>query len=126
MLGHIGFEKLHVRCIVGTEPHERKSEQDLYIDVNAELDVSAAAQSDSLKDTVNYVMMAEICQRTASEGKYYLLEKLATEVLHHIMSMPAVRSVSIRIRKPSALPNAECAFVELAREHFPSEKTEIT
>ena len=113
MLGHIGFEQLLVRCIVGTEPHERKSEQDLLFDVSVEADITKAMQSDHLEDTIDYVSLAEICRHTSCEGKYYLVEKLAADVLRKIIDVPGVVSARIRVRKPSALPDAACAVVEL-------------
>lgn len=113
MLGTIGFERYSIRCIIGTEPHERRTEQEILVDVRVEADISTAVQYDELGDTVNYIELAELCKTIALEGKYFLVETYAAEVAQAIYDRFPVKSVYVCIRKPWVLEGAECAFVSV-------------
>ena len=116
MLGTIGFKGYVVNCIIGTEDYERNQEQDLIIDLKVEIDFSNASVSGRLEDTINYVSLAEICKCRAIEGRYHLIENYATDVVLEMIQLFPVKSVWIRIKKPLAIPGAECALVELKQE----------
>ena len=113
MLGRIGFEGLRLNCIIGMEPHERQKEQKLIIDLKVESDLTAAAHSDDVRDTINYTELAELCEQIACQGRYFLLEKLVVDITAAILKRFQVSSVWVRVRKPGAMKGAECAIVEL-------------
>ena len=113
MLGLIGFDHYQIFCIIGDLPQERKQEQELYVDLRVETDFSDVAESDLLKDTVDYVPLAKICRDIATQGKYQTIEKYAAQVLEEVMAKFAVKSAWIRVKKPKALPGADYAVVEL-------------
>jgi len=115
MLGCIGFEGYRLHCIIGTEPHERQQDQELIIDLKVECDLTAAAHSDNVRDTINYVELAELCEQTARNGRYFLLEKLIGDLTTAVLKRFRVRSVWVRVKKPSALKGADCAVVELEK-----------
>lgn len=117
MLGIIGFKGYKVRCIIGTESWERKEIQEIFIDLKVEADISRVAQSDDLHDTVDYVSLAAICRKMAEEGQYLLIEKYAADVLEKLPQQFAIHSAWICVKKPQAIPFAECALVELKREY---------
>jgi 7,8-dihydroneopterin aldolase/epimerase/oxygenase len=115
MQGIIGFNNYHIRCILGERPEERQVEQSIYVSVKVRSDFSACAASDDLKDTVDYVTVADICLKEAQEGKYFLLEAYASAVLGRLLEIHGILEATIEVRKPSGLPSAECSFVELTR-----------
>ena len=119
MLGTIGFKGYRVSCIIGTEPHERNEVQDLLIDLKVELDFSQVFQSGDLKDTIDYRLLVEVCQNLAVEGNYGVLEKYASDVIEEIFTRFSVKSAWISIRKPLAIPGAECALIELKQDRQP-------
>ena len=102
MLGSIGFKQLRVRCIIGIEDHEKEKEQDLFIDVKVEFDLS-----------VDYVDLAKLTERIAQEGRYELVENYAIDLARAVLNKYPVLSVTLLIRKPQALDQAECSFIEL-------------
>ena len=116
MLGTIGFEGYCVHCIIGTEPHEREVEQKLLIDLKVEADFSRVLVSESLHDTINYVLLASACKDLAQRGQYFLIEKYASDAVAMILTMFPVKSAWICVKKPAAIPDAECALVELKRK----------
>lgn len=115
MLGTIGFKGLVVSCIIGTEPHERMHEQELILDLKVEADVSKVVVSGSLDDTINYVSLAQLCKEVAVKGRYLLIEKFAADALQEISERFPVKSAWICVKKPLAISEAECAFVEMTK-----------
>lgn len=113
MLGMIGFKDYRVRCVIGTGVEERKIEQDLLIDLKVETDFSSVSKTENIEDTIDYVILATICREFAQNGKYFLLEKYAADVIQEIVKTFQIKSAWICVKKPLAIPNAEYALVEL-------------
>lgn len=100
----------------GANPGERDSEQPFDIDIRVEMDLSAAASSDELGDTLNY---AELHQRVigiVQSTSFLLLERLAAQVLHEIFRDPRVARAQVHIAKPQLLDGATPG-VRLSREN---------
>lgn len=116
MLGKIGFSGLRISCIIGIEPHERNQEQEILIDFKIEVDFSNVVMTDNINDTVSYVSLAQLCKDLAQKGKYLLIEKYASDVVEKVFALFPVKSAWILVKKPLAISNADCAFVELKRE----------
>ncbi len=99
------LEGLRVECIIGDLPHERTFPQELYLDLEIGCDLHAAAQSDALEDTVNYVAVAETIRQTLIEAKCQMIERAAQLAIDATFAVDArIRSVSVTLRKPHALP----------------------
>lgn len=113
MEGTIGFKKHRIRCIIGDTDIERNQEQEILVDLRVKIDFSRCAKSDNLKDTISYTTLADICTQLAQNNRYRLLESFAADALNKILLLPHTQSVWIKIRKPSAIPTAECAIIEL-------------
>jgi dihydroneopterin aldolase len=70
-------------------------------DVDMDCDFSAAAETDSLRKTVDYERAYAFIQRVVLEKKYYLLEALANSVGKGLLrEFGAIEKVIVRIRKP--------------------------
>lgn len=120
----IGFNNYRISCIIGIEPHEREKEQDLLVDLKVESVYVTAAQSDDIKDTVNYMALAQICKEIACRGRYQLLERYASDVLDAILEEFPVISAWINVKKPAALPGADCTFVEFRKHNDTGNKSQ--
>jgi dihydroneopterin aldolase len=71
------------------------------IDVEMQFDMAAAAETDSLKHTVDYEKVYETVQRVITSKKYYLLEALAGQVAKALMrEFHLIDVLIVRIRKP--------------------------
>lgn len=117
MIGTIGLEGLTIRCIVGIHPHERKEEQDLLVDVSVDTDFSAAASHDTVEHTLDYDLIAAELTRLATERQYQLIETFAEEGAASLLRLfPSVVAIELMIRKPAAVPAADCSFVHVYRE----------
>lgn len=119
--GVIGLQHYSIPCTIGVNPDEWEKEQTIYVDIKVRTDFSSCVQSDHLKDTINYLCLAEICTELAQTRHYKLLETFASEVLDHLMVEFSIDWAWIRVKKPSALQSAEYTFVELEQTKLQEE-----
>ncbi len=112
----IGFERYKINCVIGTLAYERQHPQELIIDLNVEANITLAAASDALSDTISYVILAQMCEQIALKGQFHLLEAFAATVLESLFATFTIRKAKILVRKPGAIAGADNAFVELERE----------
>ena len=115
MLGKIGIENLCIHCIIGCNAHERVLKQDIFLDLQFKYNFSACVLSDDLKDTINYVEIADMCTEIALAKPYFLLESLAHTILEKLISELDIEWAFIRIKKPNAIPSADYAVIELEK-----------
>jgi FolB domain-containing protein len=106
----ITLEQLKVSCILGVLPEERTTEQAVHLQVQLFLDLTPAAHSERLEDTVDYQLVMSQLVFLLRFGKFRLLET-AAHVLALALLLPptagerraAVQAVRLRIDKPLAL-----------------------
>src|SRR4051812_7181166 len=112
----LSIRDLKVSCIVGVHPHERKREQDLFLDVDLWLDFVPAAASDHLHDTLDSTRVAEDLTAFLRAERFQLIETLAHRGCERLLrSYPALQGCRLVIRKPGAVPNALHAMVTVER-----------
>jgi dihydroneopterin aldolase len=113
-LARIGLSGLRVRCVIGAWEAERRQEQEIRMDVELWRDVRAAASSDQVRDTTNYDTVAAVLAAVARDGRFHLLEALATAGARALLQQcPDVDIVMLRVTKPGAVPLADGAWVEV-------------
>lgn len=113
MFGLIGFENHRIRCIIGLNPHERLEEQEISIDLKIEVDFSQVALKDDLSLAICYESLANFCTELAQKGQYKMLETLAYELIRQLADRYKTSWIKVFIKKPSAIPTASFALVEL-------------
>ena len=96
----IELRELRVDAIVGVLAAERRRVQPLAFDIDLHRSFTKAAKSDDLAKTTNYAAILTLTTKVALEGKFLLLETLATRVAQAILAFdPAIKSVSVSVRK---------------------------
>ena len=104
---------LRANPVIGVYPAERLRRQAVVIDVEISLDLSRAAASDALEDTVNYAEIEERITRLASESSFLLIERLAGAIGELVLEYPPVEQVRVRVEKPGAARYARAVAVEI-------------
>jgi len=96
------IEVLGIRALGrhGVLAEEQSRAQPFEIDLRLEVDLTAAAASDRLEDTVDYGFLAEATARTIEVESHRLLERLADRIVD-VCSVPGVQSVEVSVRKLS-------------------------
>jgi dihydroneopterin aldolase len=87
----------------GVMAHEGVVGQRFVVDLELKADLSAAATSDRLGDTISYAEVAEEAQRAFTARKFNLLEAAAGSTAKAILErFPGVQEVRIVVHKPHA------------------------
>ena len=106
---------LEVACVIGDLPDERCREQLLNVDVSLAVDLSAAAASDALDDTVDYAALAEAIRLVLRQARCHMIEHAADYVVQVCLADPRVSEVRVRVEKSGAVPGLRAAAVEIVR-----------
>jgi len=83
----------------GVLPEEQSRPQPFEVDVELHVDVTAAGDSDTLDDTVDYAAVAEAVSRVVRSERYQLLERLATRIAEVCQVDERVVAVEVTVRK---------------------------
>jgi 7,8-dihydroneopterin aldolase/epimerase/oxygenase len=87
----------------GLFENERSNGQDFYVDLILNLDLSQAAQSDAIEDTVNYAEITELTHHEITTDPVNLIEKLAYRIAERILSShPKIKAITVTVHKPQA------------------------
>lgn len=111
--GIIGICKHRIDCLIGIYPAEREQVQMIYVDVKIKVDITASIHSGKVQDSVDYVAIAQVCTELAQRKNYRLLETFASDILDHCKNHFKACWAWVHIQKPSAIPSADYAFVEM-------------
>ena len=116
MMGTAGVKGLRVDCVVGIYEHERAKSQPVVLDIELDYDFAAAAGSDAIGDAVDYDRVAAAVTELLRRRGFQLIETMAEETAAMLLAqLTRVRTVRLEIRKPEAVPAAECSFVRVER-----------
>ena len=110
-----------IRCEgrLGASAEERVLPQLVEVDLEVEADLSAAAASDALADTIDYGPLVSLVIATVEGGAFNLLEGLSGAIVNSALAAaPAAHAVTVRVRKLAVPLDADLdhAQVELRRE----------
>jgi dihydroneopterin aldolase len=98
----ISIESLVVSANIGVTPDERRSKQNLAINILVRADLSAACKSDSIKDTINYAQIKKEAFRIAETQKFCLLETLGANLAEWVLcQFPQAKEVTVTVKKIS-------------------------
>ena len=108
-----------IDCVaaIGVTPEERTMKQRLSIDVEIASDIRAPAQSDSLKDALDYSKVAKRVLEICRSRDFHLIETLAELLADRILQEFPANQVRILVRKISPVlePRVNYVSVEILR-----------
>lgn len=102
MTDRITLTGLRVRGHHGVFDFERAQGQDFVVDVDLELDTTAAAASDDVADTVHYGELAEALAAVIAGEPVNLLERLADRLCQVCLADTRVAAATVTVHKPQA------------------------
>ncbi|MBI2716056.1 MAG: dihydroneopterin aldolase [Rhizobiales bacterium] len=103
MTDRIFINGLALHAYHGVMAHEAKVGQTFTLDLELAIDLSAAARSDKVVDTVSYDKVVECASAAFSARRFRLIEAAAGGVADAVLAQfPRVQSVRVTIHKPHA------------------------
>jgi dihydroneopterin aldolase len=102
MADRIELRGLVVRGNHGVFDHEKRDGQDFVIDLVLWLDLSVAAATDDLTETVHYGELAQRAHDIVAGPSRDLIETVGAEIADDIMSDERVAACEVTVHKPSA------------------------
>lgn len=101
----------------GAFAEEQTLGQIFVVDLELEVDLTRASQSDNLADTVHYGLVFEAVQKQVEEEKYILIERLAGAICEDLFNQFApIQSIKIRITKENPPINGHYRSVGIELE----------
>ncbi|MDT7724003.1 MAG: 7,8-dihydroneopterin aldolase/epimerase/oxygenase [Actinomycetota bacterium] len=86
----------------GVFDHEKRDGQEFVVDITAWLDLSAAAASDDLKQTLHYGELAQLAADIVGGEPYDLIETVAGRIADEVLRDERLDAVEVTVHKPSA------------------------
>ena len=109
----IHIENLSVSSVIGVYPEERVRRQPLIFNLSFTRGFSEAAAHDDVRRTLDY---AEVCREIRAfveAHKFQLLETLIHRLAAHLSERFEFTRLTLHIRKPEAVVDADAAAVSL-------------
>lgn len=107
---------LTIDTVIGVYDWEKKIRQSIMLDIEMKFDIKNAAQSDNIKDALDYKAISKCIINFVKNTKFELVETLAEEVCKIIIQEFAVSSVKLKLDKGKALSGADGVGVIIERE----------
>jgi dihydroneopterin aldolase len=100
MIAKVLIEALELHAYHGWHRHEGEFGQAFLVDLELETDISRAAATDELGDTLDYARLVSTVRRLFVDTRYKLVETAAATLAKGILAeFPTVLAVDLRVRK---------------------------
>lgn len=90
---------LQLLLYCGVLPEERERPQPIEVDLDLHVDLRTAATTDDLGDTVDYGRVTMDVVQALTAERFLLLERVAGRIVEVVFAQPAVRAVTVSVRK---------------------------
>jgi|TARA_Y100000310_G_scaffold277648_1_gene295536 dihydroneopterin aldolase len=95
----IELRDLRVSAFCGVLPEETTRRQPIALDLDVHVDLTAAATSDDLAETVDYGSLCGLVAGIATDERFSLLERFAGRVAEAVLAVDRVEAVTVVVRK---------------------------
>jgi FolB domain-containing protein len=109
------LKNIHLRGIIGVYDWERSLPQEIIVNLTLFTDIRKAAQSDDIKDCVDYDVLTQKIRAHVETASRMTLEALAEDLARVCLNEKGVERVIVRVEKPGAMASVESAGVEIRR-----------
>ena len=99
----IRIKNLRLRTYIGFNDDEIQNKQDVVVNAVIKYDAQRAAESDEVENALNYKTVTKSIIRLVENNRFYLLEKLTSDILALAADHPWVSWAEVEVDKPHAL-----------------------
>ena len=109
------INQLKLDTIIGIHDWERKTQQPIVLDIEIGCSIRSAANSDQIKDCIDYFSVCERMKALANSHQYQLVEALIEEISRIILQEFGAQWVRVKLSKPNAVSEASGVGVIIER-----------
>jgi len=114
MTGKIHLKNMAFYGYHGALAAENTLGQRFLVDLTLTLDITEAARTDNLNETVDYLQVYALCRKIVEQDRVKLLETLANDMLDQVLAAcPRVQEAAIVVRKPSVALGGPLDYVAI-------------
>jgi FolB domain-containing protein len=110
------IKDLRITGIIGIHAYERVTPQEMLINISLSADTRRAAETDDIKDCVDYHIIADNVKAHAETSKRLTVEALAEDIAQICLKVTGVEGVRVRVEKTHAVPHTSAVGVEIERK----------
>ncbi|MEN9596084.1 MAG: hypothetical protein RL236_518 [Pseudomonadota bacterium] len=99
----IFLRDLHIETLIGVFDWEREAKQTLIFDLEMAFDCQPAAESDEISNALNYKAVFDLLVEFIGQSEFFLIEKLANEIIRLIQDEFGVSWVKLTVNKKGAV-----------------------
>jgi len=114
-MDEIFIKDLFAQAIIGVYEWERKQPQEILVNIRMFTDTHNAAQSDDIKDCVDYGIMTRQIQSHIKDSTRFTVEALAEDIAEICLSHESVKNVIVRVEKPGAVKGTKSVGIQIER-----------
>jgi dihydroneopterin aldolase len=111
---------LQIETVIGIYDWERKIRQTISLDIEMATDISKAAESDNIDDTLSYKTVAKRLIEFVQQSEFELVEALAEKICSIVMDEFAVPWIKRTLHKPGAVRGSKSVGVIIERGARPA------
>ncbi len=115
MNDNLSIEGLKVDTIIGVYQWEREVKQSVIIDLVLEIKSTSSGFEDSIEFAVDYVAVSDMVSNLVQSSSFLLIESLAEAIAGKLLKEFAIRSIRLKLSKPSAIQNAANVGITIER-----------
>ena len=109
------IHELKIETVIGIYDWERKIRQIISLDIEMATDISKAAKSDNIDDTLSYKTVAKRLIDFVEQSEFELVEALAEKICAIIREEFEVPWVKLTLHKPGAVRGSKSVGVIIER-----------
>lgn len=109
------IHELEIETIIGIYDWERKQKQIVSIDLEMATDIRSSAEIDSIERALDYKAIAKRLIDFVEGSEFFLVETLAEQIAHLVLSEFDVPWLKLRLGKPGAVRGSRDVGVTIER-----------
>ena len=109
------IEDLRIQTVIGIFDWEREITQTVSLNLEMGFDISKAAESDSIEDTLDYKAVSKRLISFVESSEFQLVEALAAECAAIVLREFPVRWLRLKLSKPGAVRGSSAVGVTIER-----------
>lgn len=111
----IFLRDLEIDATIGIFEWEKRIKQKVRVDLEMATDIAKAANSDSIKDTLDYKAISKRVQQFVEDSRYELIETLIEKVAEILINEFNIPWVRVTVSKPGAVRGSRDVGITIER-----------